>query len=116
LSVFCGAQTLAPAYRGPGSVVSIIAVVVLLAALLEMSARNQWRSLRSFPKPKWGLAELALIAVAVLIGGVVGPHLLAMYGNSALASWGLATVVTVSVAVCLFAAQASYRRRGSRAW
>ena len=53
LGVFCGAQTVAPAYRGPGNVVTIIAVVVLLAALLKMSARNQWRSLRSLPKPKW---------------------------------------------------------------
>jgi hypothetical protein len=31
------------------------------------------------PKPKWGVAEVALIAVAVLVGGVVGPHLLATY-------------------------------------
>src|ERR1700751_103648 len=116
LSVFCGAQTIAPAYRGPGNVMSIIAVVVLLAALVKMSARNQWRSLRSSPRPRWGVAEIALIAVAVLVGGVIGPHLLASHSNSALASWGLGAAVTVIVAACLFAAQASYRRRGSRAW
>jgi Mn2+/Fe2+ NRAMP family transporter len=116
LSVFCGAQTIAPAYKGPGNVVSIIAVVWFLAELLMMSARNQWRPLRSLPKPKWGVTEVTLISVAVLVGGVVGPHLLASHSNSALASWGLGAAVTVIVAVCLFAAKASYRRRASRAW
>ena len=114
LSVFCGAQTVAPAYRGPGNVVTIIAVVLFLAELVKMSARNQWRPLRSWPKPKWGVTEVTLIAVAVLAGGVVGPHLLASHSNSAPASWGLGAAVTVIVAACLFAAKASYRRRGSR--
>ena len=116
LSVFCGAQTIAPAYKGPGDVVSIIAVAWFLAELLKMSARNQWRPLRSVPKPRWGLTEVALISAAVLVGGVIGPHLLAGHGNSALASWGLGAAVTVIVAACLFAAKASYRRRASRAW
>jgi len=116
LSFFCGAQTVAPAYKGPGNVVSIIAVVWLLAALVTMSARNQWRSLRSLPKPKWDVNEVTLMCVAVLVGGVVGPHLLASHSNSALASWGLGVAVTVIVAACLFAANASYRRRASGAW
>ena len=116
LSVFCGVQTIAPAYRGPGNVVSIIAAVVLLAALVTLSARNRWRPLRSSPRPRWGVAEIALIAVAVLVGGVIGPHLLASHSNSARATWGLGAAVTVIVAACLFAAQASCRRRGSRAW
>lgn len=59
---------------------------------------------------------MALIAVAVLVGGVVGPHLLASQANSALVSWALGVAVTVIVAICLFAAQASYRRRASRTW
>src|ERR1700759_5204922 len=101
LSIFCGAQTIAPAYRGPGNVVSIIAVVVFLAALVTLSARNRWRPLRSSPRPTWGVAEIALIAVAVLVGGVIGPHLLASHSNSALASWGLGAAVTVIVAACL---------------
>jgi Mn2+/Fe2+ NRAMP family transporter len=116
LSVFCGAQTIAPAYKGPGNVVSIIAVVWFLAALLRLSARNEWRPLRSLPKPKWDVPEVALICFAVLVGGVIGPHLLASHSNSALASWGLGAAVTVVVAACLFAAKASYRRRASRAW
>ena len=116
LSVFCGARTVTPAYKGPGNVVTIIAVVWSLAELLKMSARNQWRPLRSWPKPKWGVTEVTLISVAVLVGGVIGPHLLASHSNSALASWGLGAAVTVIVAVCLFAATASYRRRASRAW
>lgn len=113
LSVFCGAQTIAPAYKGPGNVVSIVAVVWFLAELLRISARNQWRALRSLPKPQWGIGEVALIAVAVLVGGVLGPHVLASHGNSAFASWGLGGAVTLVVAACLFAAQASYRHRGS---
>ena len=116
LSVFCGAQTVAPAYREPGHVVTIIAVVWSLAELLKMSARNRWRPLRSWPKPKWGVTEVTLISVAVLVGGVIGPHLLASHSNSALASWGLGAAVTVVVAASLFAAKASYRRRASRAW
>lgn len=116
LSVFCGAQTVAPAYKGPGNVVTIIAAVWSLAELLKMSARNQWRPLRSWPKPKWAVTEVTLISVAVLVGGVIGPHLLASHDNSALASWGLGAAVTVIVAACMFAAQASYRRHASRAW
>lgn len=116
LSVLCGALTIAPAYKGPGNVVSIIAVVWVVSALIGMSARNQWRPLRSMPKAKWSVCEVALIAVAILVGGVVGPHLLVSYGNSALASWGLGAAVTVVVAACLTGAQASYRRRQSRVW
>jgi hypothetical protein len=116
LSVLCGAQTIAPAYKGPGDVVSIVAVVWFLAELVKMSARNRWRPLRSLPKPRWGVIEVALIAVAVLVGGVVGPHLLASHSNSALASWGLGAAVTVMVGGCLFAAKASYRRRENRVW
>ncbi|MBV8955397.1 MAG: hypothetical protein JO262_03935 [Solirubrobacterales bacterium] len=116
LSVFCGAQTIAPAYKGPGNVVSIIAVVWVLAELLKMSAHNQWRPLRSWPKPRWGVIEVTLISVAVVVGGAIGPHLLASHSNAAPASWGAGAAVTVVVAVCLFAAKASYRRRASRAW
>jgi hypothetical protein len=116
LSVFCGAQTVAPAYRGPGNVTSIIAVVVLVAALVKMSARNQWRPLRSLPRPKWVVTEVTLIAVAVLVGGVIGPHVLASQSNSAPESWGLGAGVTLLVAACLFAAQVSYRRRSSQGW
>jgi len=116
LSVFCGAQTVPPAYKGPGNVVTVVAVVWFLAELLKMSARNEWRPLRSLPKPRWGVTEVTLISVAVLVGGVIGPHLLASHSNSALVSWGLGTAVTVIVAACLFAARASYRRRASRAW
>jgi small-conductance mechanosensitive channel len=116
LSVFCGAQTVVPAYKGPGNVVTIVAVVWFLAELLKMSARNQWRPLRSWLKPKWGVTEVTLVSVAVLVGGVIGPHLLASHSNSALASWGLGAAVTVIVATCLFAANAAYRRRASRAW
>lgn len=116
LSVFCGAQTIAPAYKGPGDVVSIIAVVWFLVELLRMSARNGWRPLGSLPKPRLRTTEVTLIAVAVLVGGVVGPHLLASYSNTALESWGLGLAVALSVAACLFAATAVYRRRASRVW
>ncbi len=116
LSVFCGAQTIAPAYKGPGNVVSIIAVVWFLAELLKMSAHDQWHPLRRLPKPKWGVTAVTLISVAGLVGGVIGPHVLASHSNSALASWGLGAAVTVIVAACLFAAQASYRRRAAQAW
>ncbi len=116
LSVFCGVQTVAPAYKGPGNVVTIIAVVWLLAALLNTSARNRWRSLLSLPKPRWGVAEVTLICLAVLVGGVVGPHLLAGRGSSALSSWGLGAAVAAIVAACMFAANASYRHHRSRVW
>jgi hypothetical protein len=115
-SFFCGAQTVPPAYKGPGGVASIVAVVWFVAELLRMSAANRWRPLRSLPKPRWGVAEGALIAVAVLVGGVIGPHVLAGDGRSALASWGLGAAVTAIVAACLLAAKASYRRRASRMW
>ncbi|HEX4010126.1 MAG TPA: hypothetical protein VHX62_08965 [Solirubrobacteraceae bacterium] len=115
MSVFCGVQTVAPAYRGPGNVVTIIAVVWFLAELLKMSARNQWRPLRLLPRPKLGVTGVTLSAVAVLVG-VIGPHLFASHSNSAPASWGLAVTVMVIVAACLFAANASYRRRASRTW
>jgi Mn2+/Fe2+ NRAMP family transporter len=114
LSVFCGAQTIAPAYKGPGNVVAIIAVGWFLAELLWMSARHHWRPLRSLPKPKWNATEVTLICVAVLVGGMVGPHVLAVRSASALASWGLGAAVTVIVAACLLGAAVSYRSRGSR--
>lgn len=116
VSIWCGAQAIAPAYKGPGNVVTIIAAVLVVAALIKMSARNQWRSLRSWPKPRWGVTEVALISLAVLVGGLIGPHQLASHDNSAVASWGLGAAVTVIVAACLFAARASYRRRTARAW
>ena len=40
-SAFCGVLTVPSSHRGPGNVATIIAVVWFLAALLEMSARNQ---------------------------------------------------------------------------
>ena len=106
-SLVCGAQTVAPAHKGPGSVVSVTSRQHgLLAELLRMAARNQWRPLRSWPKPRWGLTEVALISVAVLVGGVVGPHLLAGHGSTAPVSWGLGGAVTVIVArLALFAAK-----------
>lgn len=116
VSIFCGAQTLAPAYKGPGNVVSAIAVVWFLAELLRMAARNDWRALRSWPKPKWSVNEVILISIAVLVGGVVGPHLLASETHSALASWALGAAVAGIVAGCLFAARASHQRRESRTW
>lgn len=116
VSVFCGALTVPQAYKGPGDVVSIVAAVWFLAELLKISARNRWRPLRSWPKPKLGITEVTLISVAVLVGGVVGPHLLVGRGDSALAGWGFGAVVTVIVAACLFAAKGAYRRRTSRAW
>jgi Mn2+/Fe2+ NRAMP family transporter len=116
MSVLCGALTLAPAHAGPGHVVTIVAVVWFVAELVRLSARNQWRGLRSLPRPRWHPMEVMLICVAVLVGVVVGPHLLASRGNSSLTSWALGAAVAVTVAVCLFAANASYRRRSSRAW
>jgi hypothetical protein len=116
LSVFCGVLTVPPRYKGPGDVVSIVAVVCFLGELIRMSARNQWRSLRSLPKPKCGVIDVMLIAVAVLVGGVIGPHVLAGHGDSALTSWGLGAAVAVVVAACLFTAKASYRRRAGWVW
>lgn len=115
-SVFCGAQTIAPVYKGPGNVVTIIAVVWSLGELLKLSARNQWRPLRAWPKPRWDVTEVTLMSIAVLVGGVVGPHVLASQSNSAPASWGLGGAVTVIVAACVFAARARYRHRASRVW
>lgn len=116
LSAFCGAQTVAPADKGPGNVVTIIAVVWFVAELVRLSARHGWRPLRSLPQPRWDVAEVVLIAVAVLVGGVVGPHLLASPRNAALVSWGLGVGVALTVAGCLFAATTSYRRRAARTW
>lgn len=116
MSVLCGALTLAPAHKGPSNVVTIIAFVWSIAELLKMSARNRWRPMRSWPKPNWGLTEVTLTCVAVLVGAVIGPHVLAGHTNSAIASWGLAAAVTVVVAACLFAAKASYRHRASGVW
>jgi hypothetical protein len=116
LSVFCGVQTIAPAYRGPGNLVTIIAFVWLVAALLTMGARHQWRPFRSWPQPRWSVAEVALMWFAALLGGVIGPHLLARQGDSAVDSWGIGTAVTVVFAACMFAAYGSYRHRASRVW
>ncbi|MGH2856365.1 MAG: hypothetical protein ACRDMJ_02645 [Solirubrobacteraceae bacterium] len=115
MSFLCGALTLAPAHRGSGAIVSIIAVVWFVAELGWMSARNHWRPLRSLPRPRWSFTEAMLISVAVLVGGLVGPHLLAGPSNAPLASWGLAGAVAVTVATLLFAAKASFRRRALRA-
>ena len=116
LSTFCGVLTAPSRYRGPGHVVTVIVVVWFLVELVRMSVRNRWRPLRSLPKPKWGVAEVVLLCVAVLVGGVVGPHVLAGYGHSAFASWGLGVAVAVVVAGCLFGAYASYRRRAAQVW
>lgn len=89
----------------------VIAVSLLVAELLLISARNHWRALRSMPRPKWSLVEVALMFAAVLLGGFVGPHLLASQTNSTFVSWGLAGAVAVTVAVLLLAANASYRHR-----
>lgn len=116
LSVFSAVLAVPSTYKGPGNVVSIVAAVLVVAALIAMSTRNQWRALRSMPKPRWNVTELALICVAVLVGAVVGPHLLASPSNSALVSWGLGAAVAVVVASCLFGANASYRHRIARVW
>jgi hypothetical protein len=113
LSFFCGALTLAPAHEELGSAVMIIAVLWFVAELVMMSARNQWRALRSRPRPRWNLTEVTLICAALLLGGLVGPHLLASRTNSPLASWGLAGGVGLTVALLLFTANASYRHRSS---
>ena len=115
-SVFCGVLTVPAEYKGPRNVATIVAVVWFLAELVKMAARNQWRPLRSLPKPRRDVAEATLICIAVLIGGVVGPHVLAGSGDSALASWGLGAAVAAIVAACLFAADVSYRRRSARVW
>lgn len=96
--------------------VTIVAVVWFVAELVKMSARNQWRPLQSLPKPRRDAVEVTLVAIAVIVGAVVGPHLLAGRGDSAPASWGLGAAVTVVVAACLFATKASYRRRAARIW
>ena len=116
MSIFCGALTISPSHRGPGHIVTIVALVWFVVELLRLSARNQWRALRSSPRAKWNVTEFALIAVAVVVGGLVGPHLLASRSNSALTSWGLGATVAVAVAACLFTANASCRHRSSRAW
>ncbi|HET9721099.1 MAG TPA: hypothetical protein VFP55_13545 [Solirubrobacteraceae bacterium] len=109
----CGALTLSAAHRELGGAVTIIAVLWLLAELALMSARNQWRGLRSLPRPRWNLIEVALIAAGLLLGGLIGPHVLASRTNSTLASWGLAAAVAIAVAVLLFSANASYRHRSA---
>jgi Mn2+/Fe2+ NRAMP family transporter len=113
LSFFCGALTLAPTHQKLGGAVMIIAVVWFVAQLLMMSARNQWRALKSMPRPRWNLTEATLICAALLLGGLVGPHLLASRTNSSLASWGVAGGVGLTVALLLFTANASYRHRSS---
>jgi Mn2+/Fe2+ NRAMP family transporter len=113
LSFFCGALTLAPAHEELGGAVTIIAVLWFVAELLRMSARNEWRALRSMPRPRWNLIEVALICAALLLGGLVGPHVLASQTNSTFASWGLAGGVAVTVGVLLFIANASYQHRSS---
>jgi len=100
VSFFCGALTLAPAHQQLGSVVTILAVLWFVSELVLMFARNQWRALRSMPRPKWSLLEVMLICVAVLLGGLVGPHLLASHTNSTFVSWGLAGGVAVAVVAC----------------
>lgn len=116
VSIFCGALTISPSHRGPGHIVTIVALVLFVVELLRLSARNQWRALRSAPRPRWNVTEVTLIAVAAVIGGLVGPHLLASRGNSASMSWGLGAAVAVAVAACLFTANASYRHRSARPW
>jgi Mn2+/Fe2+ NRAMP family transporter len=116
MSLFCGALTISPSHKGPGRVVTIVALAWFVVELLRLSARNQWRALRSLPRPKWNVTEFALIVVAVAVGGLVGPHLLASHSNSTVLSWGLGGAVAVAVAACLFTANASYRHRSSRAW
>lgn len=90
-------------------------LVWVVAELVRLSARHRWRPLPSWPKPRWRVTEVALIVAAMLVGGVIGPHLLDDQDASALAGWGGGAAVTVIVAACLFAAQASYRRRASQA-
>lgn len=111
VSFLCGALTLAPAHQHLGSGVTMIAVVCLVLELLILSARNQWVALRSMPRPRWSRFEVTLICVALLLGGVVGPHTLASRANSVALSWGLAAGVALAVAALLFCANASYRRR-----
>jgi hypothetical protein len=67
--------------------------------------------MRSWPKPSWNIVEVALIVMAVVIGGGLGPHLLAGDGDSATTSWGLGAAVAVVVAACLLGAYALHRRR-----
>ena len=116
MSLFCGALSISPAHRGPGHIVTIVALLWFVVELLRLSARNQWRALRSAPRPKWNITEFALIVVAAVVGGFIGPHLLASHSNSTAVSWALGGAVAVAVAACLFTANASYRHRTSRAW
>lgn len=116
VSFFCGVLTTSPADRGPGHAATIVAVVWLVVELLRLSATNRWRALRSLPRAGWNALEAALIAAAIIVGSVVGPHLLASRSGSPPVSWGLGAAVTVTVAGCLFAARASYRRRSARVW
>lgn len=113
LGFFCGALTLAPAHQEFGGAVMVIAVVWFVAELVMMSARNRWGALRSGPRPRWNRTEATLICGALLLGGVVGPHLLASPTDSSLASWGLAGGVGLAVTLLLFTANASYRHRFS---
>jgi hypothetical protein len=116
MSIFCGALTISPSHKGPGDIVTIVALVWFVVELLRLSARNQGRALRSSPRAKWNVTEFALILVAVVVGGVVGPHLLASRSNSTFTSWGLGAAVAVAVAACLFTASTSFRHRSSQAW
>lgn len=111
VSLLCGALTLGPAHQRLGSVVTIVAVAGLVLELVIMSARNQWLALRSLPRPRWSRFEVTLICVALLLGVVVGPHILASRANSGSLSWGLAAGVAAAVAGLLFWANVSYRRR-----
>jgi hypothetical protein len=116
VSFFSGVLTLTPAQRGPGHVLTIIAVAGLVLELVRLSARNHWEALRSLPQPKWNLTELAFMGLALIVAGLIGPHLLADRNRSELVSYVLGAAVMVTVAVLLFAANMSYRRRNSRAW
>lgn len=116
VSFFSGVLTLTPAQRGPGHMLTIIAVVGLVVELVRLSARNQWEALRSLPRAKWNLTELALAGLALVVAALIGPHLLADRSRSELASYALGAAVMVTVAVLLFAANLSYRWRCSRAW
>jgi hypothetical protein len=111
VSFFCGAMTLAPGRPPLASGVTILAVVWLVAELLIMSARNGWRALRSMPRPRRSLLESTLVIGAMLLGGVIGPHLLASRANSSWVSWSLAAGVAIRVAFLRFGADALYRKR-----
>ena len=95
--------------------VSIIAIAWFVLELLRLSAAQHWEGLRFWPRARWSPAETILIAAAVAVGGLVGPHLLAHADNAPAMSWGLAGAVTVTVAGLLFGARASFRSRMARA-